>query len=219
MHQAEQTIPVFCPDCRQVFWIPAMYGGSMRPCPDCGKEHKVSASHQQARTELLTKLAGLGMEVETVRADEQVAAQQSQIDAHETSEQAIRARIEAMRESEAEMNGLREQSAKLLEKIQAIRNSEVTPKLGELGVLLFAAATSEAPVAQELTALEGVLAVAPDTPVVVHTGEDDLALAAHLVRHGAEDVLVKGAPGRGSLARALVLAVARRRRLQGAEDR
>jgi len=72
------------------------------------------------------------------------------------------------------------------------------------------------PDAQELDALAGVLAAAPGVPVVVHTGEDDLALAVDLVRHGADDVLVKGAPGRGSLARALVLAAARR--LQTGED-
>jgi len=68
------------------------------------------------------------------------------------------------------------------------------------------------PDAQDAATVEGALAAAPGVPIVVHTGEDDLELAADLVRRGADDVLVKGGPGGRTLARALVLAVARRRR-------
>ncbi len=62
--------------------------------------------------------------------------------------------------------------------------------------------------------LSAVLAVAPDCPVLVLTGDNDERLAAEAMRMGAQDFLIKGRLNRKQLRSAVVYAVERKRLLR-----
>lgn len=65
------------------------------------------------------------------------------------------------------------------------------------------------PDSQGRNTFDRVMAAQPTAPVIVYSGLDDLDLGEQLVRDGASDYLVKGELGGATLARALVLAIAR----------
>ena len=65
------------------------------------------------------------------------------------------------------------------------------------------------PDSQDVDTYVATRAAAPNVPIVVITGLDDLDLAVELIRRGAQDCLVKGDTGRHGLARALLFATER----------
>ena len=62
-----------------------------------------------------------------------------------------------------------------------------------------------------LQALQTLIAEAPDTPVIVLSGDDSLALAARAVQAGAQDYLPKNGVTGDSLTRAILYAIERKR--------
>ncbi len=70
------------------------------------------------------------------------------------------------------------------------------------------------PDARGIDAVLAVVKAKPGLPVVVHTGDEDLVYAAMATRHGAQDVLVKGAHQPVDLVRSLVLAIERHARVR-----
>ncbi len=71
------------------------------------------------------------------------------------------------------------------------------------------------PDAQGLQALAGVLAAAPDAPVLVLTSSDDDHQATEAVRLGAQDFLIKGRIDATHLRRAIAYGIERKRLLRG----
>jgi diguanylate cyclase len=67
------------------------------------------------------------------------------------------------------------------------------------------------PDASGLTTLAGLLAVSPDTPVLVITGSDDESLGRQAVRAGAQDYLLKGSYDPEFVLRAIHYALERKR--------
>ena len=64
--------------------------------------------------------------------------------------------------------------------------------------------------ARGVEALNAVVAMAPDTPVVILSGEDDLALSLRAVKEGAQDYLLKNHVTPDALARSIGYAVERK---------
>lgn len=77
------------------------------------------------------------------------------------------------------------------------------------------------PDSKGLDTLKKVHALAPLTPIVVYTGASDAeveSLSEEIIKHGAQDLLVKGEIEVPVLARSLKLAVERSARLTAEED-
>jgi diguanylate cyclase (GGDEF)-like protein len=64
--------------------------------------------------------------------------------------------------------------------------------------------------AQGLEALNAVVATVPDVPVIILSGEDDLALSVRAVKNGAQDYLLKSQVTPGALTRSIGYAIERK---------
>lgn len=90
--------------------------------------------------------------------------------------------------------------------VQRVKEAVETIRSGPFDIVL---ADLALPDSQGLATFEKLRAAAPEIPVIVLTGNDDPHLAAHILRGGAEDCLIKGRTTTLVLARAVRHAIER----------
>ena len=94
-----------------------------------------------------------------------------------------------------------------VEHVQTLHRAETCLRDAPFNVVLLDLGLGDA---QGLEALNAVVAAVPDVPVIILSGEDDLALALSAVKHGAQDYLLKSQVTPGALTRSIGYAVERK---------
>ena len=94
-----------------------------------------------------------------------------------------------------------------VEHVQTVARAVTCLRDGSFNVVLLDLGLGDA---QGLEALNAVVAAVPDVPVIVLSGEDDLALSLGAVKSGAQDYLLKSQATPGALTRSIGYAIERK---------
>jgi diguanylate cyclase (GGDEF)-like protein len=94
-----------------------------------------------------------------------------------------------------------------VEHVQTVARAVTCLRDGSFSVVLLDLGLGDA---QGLEALNAVVAAVPDVPVIILSGEDDLALSLGAVKSGAQDYLLKSQATPGALTRSIGYAIERK---------